>query len=99
MNGARSQGNGRPAALLPVVRRHPETGQPTQDNLRWGLIPHTAKQRPDIQPIHARAEGIADKRMFRDAYRARRCVVPMNVFYLKDAAGSNSPDLKAASVA
>ena len=83
----RLQGNGRPAQLLPVVRRHPDTGLPTQDDLRWGLIPHTAKRRPDIQPIHARAESVAENRMFRDAYRSRRCVVPMNAFFLKDAAG------------
>lgn len=82
-----SSGDGRPAQLLPVIRRHPETGLPTEGYLRWGLIPHTAMQRPDIQPIHARAESVAEKPMFRDAYRARRCIVPMNAFYLKDASG------------
>ena len=86
-NRPRLHGNGRPAELLPVVRRHPETGMPTQDDLRWGLIPHTAKRRPDIQPIHARAETVAENQMFGDAYRSRRCVVPMNAFFLKDAAG------------
>ena len=67
----RLHGNGRPAQLLPVVRRHPDTGLPTQDDLRWGLIPHTARRRPDIQPIYARAESVAENRMFRDAYRLR----------------------------
>lgn len=82
-----SQGNGRPAQLLPVVRRNPDTGLPTQDDLRWALIPHTAKHRPHIQPIHARAETVAELQMFREAYRSRRCVVPMNAFFLKDASG------------
>jgi putative SOS response-associated peptidase YedK len=71
----------RPSQILPVIRRHPEAGQPTEGYLRWGLIPHTAKGRPDIQPIHARAESLSDKPMFRDAYRCRRCIVPMNAFY------------------
>jgi putative SOS response-associated peptidase YedK len=74
----------RPSQILPVVRRHPETGRPTEGCLRWGLIPHSAKARPDIQPIHARAESLSDKPMFRDAYRSRQCIVPMNAFYQRD---------------
>jgi putative SOS response-associated peptidase YedK len=74
----------RPSQILPVIRRHPETGQPTEGYLRWGLIPHNAKVRPDIQPIHARAESLSNKPMFRDAYRSRRCIVPMNAFYQRD---------------
>ena len=77
-------GDGRPSQLLPVVRRHPETGVPTEGYLRWGLIPHNAPTRPRIRPIHARAETITDKDIFRDAYRRRRCVVPMNCFYVHD---------------
>jgi putative SOS response-associated peptidase YedK len=70
-----------------VFRRHPETGEPVEGQLRWGLIPHDSLTRPAIQPIHVRAETIADKPMFADAYRKRRCVVPMNSFYQKDARG------------
>src|ERR1700692_1280369 len=39
--------------------------------LRWGLIPHHAYSRPEIQPVNARAESIAEKPMFKDAYRKR----------------------------
>lgn len=74
-------------AMMPVVRRHPETGELVQSDLRWGLIPHYVGGRPDIQPIHARAESITDKRMFEDAYRRRRCVVPMSAFFQKDENG------------
>jgi putative SOS response-associated peptidase YedK len=81
---ALASGDGRPSQLLPVVRRHPETGVPTEGYLRWGLIPHDAPMRPRIQPIHARAETITDKDIFHDAYRRRRCVVPMNYFYVHD---------------
>jgi putative SOS response-associated peptidase YedK len=70
-----------------VLRRHPETGKPVEGQLRWGFIPHDAVTRPQIQPIHVRAETIAEKAMFADAYRKRRCVVPMNSFFQKDAHG------------
>src|SRR5580704_8113202 len=81
----RNSGDGRPSQLLPVVRRHPETGAPTEGYLRWGLIPHDAPARPSIQPIHARAESLTEKTIFRDAYRRRRrCIVPMNLFYVRD---------------
>jgi putative SOS response-associated peptidase YedK len=78
---------GRPNEPQLVYRRDPETGLPVEGRLRWGLIPHYAEARPDLQPIHARAETISEKRMFRDAYRERRCVVPMNSFFQKDTAG------------
>jgi putative SOS response-associated peptidase YedK len=69
---------------LQVWRRHPETGEPVEGKLRWGLIPHWMKLRPDVQPINARAETVAEKPMFSDAYAKRRCIVPMEVFYERD---------------
>jgi putative SOS response-associated peptidase YedK len=45
----------------------PKTGLPVEWRLRWGLIPHYAETRPDLPPLHARAETITEKRMFRDA--------------------------------
>jgi putative SOS response-associated peptidase YedK len=77
----------RPAGLQLVFCRDPETGLPVEGRLRWGLIPYYADARPDLQPIHARAETISEKRMFRDAYRKRRCIVPMNSFFQKDPGG------------
>ena len=78
---------GTPARTLPVFRRHPESGEPVQSELRWGLIPNYADRRPDMQPVHARAETIGERRMFADAYRMRRCIVPMTSFNLKDQQG------------
>jgi SOS response associated peptidase (SRAP) len=77
----------RPSGLQLVFRRHPETGLAVEGRLRWGLFPHYADARPDLQPIHARAETISEKKMFRDAYRKRRCIVPMNSFFQKDPTG------------
>jgi putative SOS response-associated peptidase YedK len=49
---------------------------------RWGLIPHWAKD-VDIgySTINARAETVADKPVFRDAFRRRRCLIPADGFY------------------
>jgi putative SOS response-associated peptidase YedK len=70
-----------------VVRRHPESGALVAGTLTWGLIPHDADTWPDIQPIHARAETIAEKPMFHEAYRKRRAIVPIDAFHQKDAKG------------
>ena len=76
----------KPMTDLPVLRRNPETNEITLDKLRWGLIPHWVKARPEIQPINARAETVAEKPMFSDAYAKRRCIVPMDRFYERDKA-------------
>jgi putative SOS response-associated peptidase YedK len=55
--------------------------------LRWGLIPHFCEKRPDFAPIHARAETAAENEWFSDAYRKRRCFVPMNSFFQEDSSG------------
>ena len=71
-----------PTRNAPVVRLHPETRARHLDLLRWGLVPHWAKDVKSVrQPINARAETVATAPMFRDALGRRRCLVPADVFY------------------
>ncbi|MGG5817971.1 SOS response-associated peptidase [Falsiroseomonas sp. HW251] len=65
-----------------VVRRHPDRGARHLDPLRWGLVPRWAKDTKDAARLmNARADGLADKPSFRDAFAKRRCLVPMDGFY------------------
>lgn len=57
-------------------------GQRRLRPMRWGFLPHWYK-RPGDGPllINARAESVATRPAFRDAARARRCLVPATGFY------------------
>lgn len=50
--------------------------------LKWGLVPHWAKD-PTIgnKLINARAETVTEKPSFREAFKRRRCLVPLEGFY------------------
>src|SRR4051812_29346769 len=51
--------------------------------MRWGLIPGWWKKSPKEMPatFNARAESVADKPMFRNAFKGRRCIIPASGFY------------------
>ncbi|MGH6924806.1 MAG: SOS response-associated peptidase [Propylenella sp.] len=64
-----------------VVVRHGPKGRELLP-ARWGLIPWWAKD-PKTLPlmINARAESVAEKPAYRDAFKYRRCLVPASGFY------------------
>jgi len=50
--------------------------------MQWGLVPHWAKDIKAInRPINARAESLAEKPMFRDLLKTKRCLVPASGFF------------------
>jgi putative SOS response-associated peptidase YedK len=71
-----------PTDPLPVVRYDPKDRQRSLDLTRWGLVPFWAKDiKVGFANINAKAEGIENKPAFRDAFRQRRCLVPVDNFY------------------
>ena len=69
-----------PTQMAPVVRSF--DGGRRMDMLRWGLIPSWSKDKTAASKlINARGETVAQKPSFRDAYKHRRCLVPVDGFY------------------
>ena len=69
-----------PTQMAPVVRQR--DGKRELVMLRWGLIPYWAKDaKIAYKTINARAETVATAPSFREAYGARRCLVPASGFY------------------
>jgi putative SOS response-associated peptidase YedK len=64
------------------VRNHAIVGREMVP-MRWGLVPSWwRKSRKDVPAtFNARAESVADKPMFRGAYKYRRCIIPASGFY------------------
>jgi putative SOS response-associated peptidase YedK len=74
--------NAAPTDMLLTVRYNPRTGERALDPLRWGLVPHwAADAKIGASLTNARAETVAVKPSFRDAFARRRCLVPVDGFY------------------
>lgn len=73
--------NAAPTNLLPVVAHSREGGYECKD-VRWGLVPHWAKDtKVGAKMINARAETVAEKPAFRTAFTKRRCLVPASGYF------------------
>jgi putative SOS response-associated peptidase YedK len=68
--------NAAPGQSLPAVRAEDCR---SVDLLRWGLVPSWSDGTDGH--INARAETVADKPSFSEAYDSRRCLVPADGFY------------------
>jgi putative SOS response-associated peptidase YedK len=74
--------NAAPSQDLLVIRRNHETGEVSLDPLRWGLIPYWCQDpKGGRKPINAKCETVRNLPTFRDAYRRRRCIVPVDGFF------------------
>ena len=69
-----------PTDTVPVVRL--KDGKREAALLKWGFVPSSSKDTRDAAKlINARAETVADKPLYRSAFRHRRCLVPADGFY------------------
>jgi putative SOS response-associated peptidase YedK len=73
--------NAAPSQDLLIIRRNHETGVVSLDLLRWGLIPHWCHPKGGRRPINAKCETVHRLAMFKDAYRRRRYILPVDGFF------------------
>ncbi len=70
----------RPTNVAPIIRIH--EGQRLALTTRWGLIPSWSKDDKIAQhTFNARGETVAEKPSFREAFKRRRCIVPVSAFF------------------
>ena len=73
-------------AQLTILNDHPDTIV----RATWGFVPAWADGRPDVKPlINARAETVATKPFFRDAFKRQRCLILADGFYEWKRAGKS----------
>ncbi len=69
-----------PSTQVLIVRQNEAAA--VASHVRWGLVPRWAKDPAiGVKMKNARAESVAEKPSFREAYRKRRCLIPANGFY------------------
>jgi putative SOS response-associated peptidase YedK len=71
-----------PQSVQPVVRLNRDSADREFALMRWGLVPFWAKDAKfGYSTINARAEEVAAKPAYREAFKRRRCLVPADAFY------------------
>ena len=68
-----------PPAPIPAIRA--TNGARELAELQWGLIPYFSGDPPGDAHVNARVETVSRKPSFRDAFKSRRCLVPVSGFY------------------
>ena len=82
--GVEAAYNVAPTQTAPVVRQRAEAGQAELVLARWGLVPtwwNKPLKQMKFSTFNARSETAATSRIFRNAYRRRRCLVPVSGYY------------------
>ncbi len=71
-----------PTQAVPVIRQHPKEPVRQISLMKWGLVPHWAKDTSGAaRMINARSETAHSLPAFRDAMKLRRCLIPADGFY------------------
>ncbi len=80
LSALRPRYNIAPSQAVPIVRNTPSGRELLQ--ARWGLVPHWSREaQTKYSTINARAETVADKPTYREAFRHKRCLIPASGFY------------------
>src|SRR3972149_10014982 len=78
-----------PTQSVAVIRQASEGRELSR--MHWGLIPAwSSDPKMGGRLINARAETVASKPSFRDAFRKRRCLIPADGFYEWKATGAKT---------
>ena len=69
--------------VLAVIRRGEDGAEAEGAYLRWGLVPFWASDPSDVaaKTINARAETVAERPAYRDAFERKRCLIVADGFY------------------
>ena len=79
LNGPIPNYNVAPTTELDILTHH--DGQLSVRSVKWGLVPHWAKDNKIRAMINARGETVAEKPFFRTAFEYGRCLIPANGYY------------------
>ncbi|EJC84183.1 hypothetical protein Rleg4DRAFT_5982 [Rhizobium leguminosarum bv. trifolii WSM2297] len=67
--------------VIQDVERQRDLRRPVFAVARWGLTPAWMDRPRRQPPVHARREEINSNGLFQEAYRSRRCLIPLSGFF------------------
>ena len=73
-----------PTTHQPIIRQSRESGRREIVLARWGLIPFFTKDLKEVKglsTINARSETITTAPTWREPFKKRRCLIPLDGFY------------------
>ena len=83
LDGLEPRFNIAPSTQIPIVMYDPTNQSNAAVLARWGFIPHWWKevQPPKFSTINARSEELADKPLWREAWKHHRCLIAATHWY------------------